>query len=1319
MATLALAAAGAFAGSALLPSGLSLLGVAVSGAALGGQLGALAGRYIDQSLFAASGQSRTLEGPRLSDLHVTASTEGAPVPRVYGSARVGGQVIWATDFEEEVVSGSAGGSSKGDATGGPSVRTVEYRYYANFAVALCGGEIAGLGRVWADGNEMDLSRVTYRVYHGSETQPVDSLIAAREGGGNAPAFRGTAYVVFERLPLGAYGNRLPQLSFEVHRSVDDFAASVRGVVLIPGCGEFAYATTPVAQLFGLGASDPENVHARTATTDFVASVDQLETMLPNVVTVSLVVSWFGTDLRAGSCQLVPGVEQTTGKTTGPLVWGVAGLDRASAHAVSRRDGRPAYGGTPSDACVVEAITDLKARGLAVTMNPFVLMDVAEGNALPSPYGESSQPAYPWRGRITVHPAAGRLGSPDKTAAAAAQIAAFVGSATPAHFSINGTSVVYSGPAEWSYRRMILHNAFLAKAAGGVDSFLIGSELRGLTWVRSAASTYPFVNALTALAADVKAVLGAGTKVVYAADWTEYFGHQPQDGSGDVYFHLDPLWASSAIDAVGIDAYWPLSDWRDGGQHADAVAGARSVYDLAYLKGNIAAGEGYDWYYASGAARDVQQRTPITDGLGKPWVFRNKDIRSWWLNHHYNRPAGVEAAASTAWVPQSKPIWLMEIGCGAVDRGANQPNVFVDPKSSENALPYYSRGSRDDLMQRRYLQALLQAFDPSSPGAVSGLNPVSTVYGGHMVPPERMYVYCWDARPYPAFPADTETWGDGDNWRLGHWLTGRCAGGGLGEAVAAILRDYGFADFDVSGLSGSVPGFVIDRIMSAREALQPLELAHFFDSLETGGRIVFRQRGLADPVASLSEDQLVELSPERGLLTLTRAQETDLPASAKLTFISTTGSYEAAVAEARRLAGASGRTAEARLPMVLDSERAAEVAESWLFEAWAARERAAFALPPSSLAVEPGDSISIAGAGGARLLRVTEIGDHGAREVGALSLDRDVYVPAPARSRAGRVQPAPFLGQPLAVLLDLPRFRDDVAGEAGWLAVAQSPWPGSVVAFSSPESSGFTLRAVASAPAVIGTTLNALAAHPIGRIDNAARLRVAIGQAQLTSASTMQMFAGANAAALRTGGGAWELIQFRQASLVEAGVYELSGLLRGQAGSEGAMDAVLSVGAQVVMLSEATLARIDLQSSEIGLPLNWRIGPAQRDIGDGSFVSQTHAFTGQGLKPLAPVHVRARRSGGDITLSWVRRTRTGGDAWEGFEVPLGEALEAYEVDILDGAGAACRTLSTTTPAAVYALADQIADFGAAQSSLRVRVFQISAEWGRGTPATALV
>lgn len=1318
MATLALAAVGAAVGGSVFPAGLGILGATISGATLGGQLGALAGSVVDNALFGASGQSRAVEGPRLSDLQVTGSTEGAPIPRIYGRARVGGQVIWATEFDEEVIrSSQASGAGKGGALGGGGTRTTEYRYYANFAVALCEGPITRIGRVWADGREIELSRLVWRLYTGTQTQEPDSLIAARDGADNAPAYRGVAYIVFERLALAEYGNRVPQLSFEVYRSTEQEDGGVRAVVMIPGSGEFVYATEPVHRTILPGVSSSENVHTLLGATDWDVAADQLQSSLPNAKSVSLIVSWFGTDLRAGSCELHPGVE-TDSKSTKPISWRVSGVSRGSAYVVSQREGRAAYGGTPSDQTVIAAIRDLNARGLGVSLTPFILMDIAAENSRPNPYGGASQPPYPWRGRITCHPASGQPGTVDKTSASAAQIAAFVGTVTPAHFSIASDSVVYAGPNEWSYRRMVLHQAYLAKVAGGVEAFQIGTELRGLTHVRSAADVYPFVPSLIAIAADVRTILGPATKILYGADWSEYFGHQPGDGTGDVYFHLDPLWASPNIDAIGIDVYWPLADWRDGRSHLDYQAGASSIYDLNYLKRNLHAGEGYDWYYASQADRDAQLRTPITDGAGKPWIYRFKDIKSWWQNQHYNRPGGIESSTPTAWVPQSKPFWLMEIGCPAVDKGANQPNVFVDPKSIENALPYYSKGQRDDLMQARFLRAFREAFDWESGGYVEGLNPVSTLTGARMVSRDHIFVYCWDARPYPAFPNEITYWSDGTNWPLGHWINGRLDSSGLDDLVRQILSDYDFEDFSQTALNGTVPGYVIDRVMSARDALQPLELAYFFDSIESEGRIVFRHRGQSAWPGIVTEADVVEASADSALYSLTRGQETELPASAKLRFISGDDDYSQAVAEARRLTGASGRVAQADLAIVLDDGLAGAIAESWLFETWAARERATFSLPPTALAIEPGDVVTLDLGGRQQTVRVTDISEHGAREIEARSIDVDVYerTGLPSRS-AGPSQPVQ-IGAPLVAYMNVPQWNESTDATSGYVAALQQPWPGSVAVYSSAQASGYQLRALVPASATMGETLTDLLLGPEGRIDHANRLRVRLTHGALTSVDDVSLLSGANAAAVRNADGGWEIFQFQSATLLEAQTYELTGLLRGQFGTEQEMAGVVAAGATFIML-DAAVSPIPLNVSELGLELNWRSGPGNRDIGDASYETAPFRFTGAGLRPLSPVHVRGARSvGGDLTVTWTRRTRRDGDSWELTEVPLSEDSDRYEIDILDGA-VVRRTLTATSSSVTYTAAQQTSDFGAAQPSIALKVYQMSALVGRGTGRAATV
>jgi hypothetical protein len=534
-----------------------------------------------------------------------------------------------------------------------------------------------------------------------------------------------------------------------------FSAAVKGVTLIPATGDFAYATTEVRFDLGDASYTSLNRHSsdENTGTDFSRSLDELQSQLPNCGAVSIFAAWFGDNLRAEACTIQPKVDSRS-KITEPLNWQVSGTGRGEAAMISTVYGQPAYGSTPSDNSILEAISDLKQRDFTVAFTPFLLMDIPSDRAAP---------AYPWRGRITA--------ASDMTPAAANDVQTFSGSAQPKDFYAADGTVYFTGAPEWSYRRFILHYAHLCASAGGVDIFVVGSEMRGLTRLRSGRTAYPFVDALVALAADVRAIL-PGAKIVYAADWSEYFGHQPVDGFGDAIFHLDPLWASEHIAAVAFDNYWPLADWRDGSAHLDAAKHA-SIYDFDYLQSNIEGGEGYEWYYASSADRDAQIRTPITDSAyNRPWMFRYKDIRNWWLNHHYNRIGGVEQAEATAWVPESKPFWFMECGCPAVNKGANQPNVFVDPKSSESALPCYSLGMRDDYMQRRHLHSLLRYYDPADSGFIDAHNPVSTVYGGRMVDTSRIFLYTWDARAYEVFPARSDVWSDADNWTLGQWLTGR-------------------------------------------------------------------------------------------------------------------------------------------------------------------------------------------------------------------------------------------------------------------------------------------------------------------------------------------------------------------------------------------------------------------------------------------------------------------------------------------------------------------------------------------------------------------
>ncbi len=1287
MATLLLQAAGSFLGSTFGPVG----------AVIGRAAGALAGNAIDRALFAPR---REIEGARLSGGRPVVAEEGTGIARVYGTARLSGTIIWATRFEEVQNRERQGGK------GGGGTTVTTYGYFANFAVGLCEGPIAGVRRIWADGRELDMDGLDIRIHTGTQDQAPDPLIEAKQGAGNAPAYRGLAYAVFDHFPLEAFGNRIPQLQFEVMRPVGDVENELKAICLIPGATEHGLSPTLVTATPRKGETLALNRHVVHATTDWTAALDELTALCPNLEHVALVVAWYGNDLRAGHCVVRPGV--TTRDLAGESVpWLVSGATRADGHLVSAIGDRAAYGGTPSDASVIAAIRDLKERGLKVTLYPFVLMDVPTGNGLPDPYGAGEQAAYPWRGRITCHPAAGQPGATDATASAAAQVAAFCGSATPGGFSIAGEIVTATG-ADWGYRRFVLHCAQLCAVAGGVDAFLIGSELRGLTRIRDGANGFPFVNKLRALAADVRTILGGSSRLTYGADWSEYFGYQPADGSGNVWFNLDPLWADANIDAVGIDNYLPLSDWRDGDELGANPDGLTAPADRAGLAQAIEAGEQYDWYYASDGDRVNRLRSPIADGAyGKPWVFRPKDVAGWWGNAHHKRIGGVESPSPTAWLPASKPVWFTELGCPAIDRGANQPNVFVDPKSSENAFPHFSNGARDDTVQCAYLGAHFDHW--------AAHNPVSPVYGKPMLETDRIYAWAFDARPFPAFPLARDVWGDGDNWLRGHWLNGRLGAASTGDLARAILSDHGIADVAVDGLDGGVQGLVIAEPSSARAALEALVGSHGVLVSEQGATLRLQSAARVQPV-TIARGDLVDEEDEP-VLKSTLAQESELPAEIVLHYRDCMRDYQAASALSRRREAGGRRQWTVDSPFVMDEAAALAMANRMLDAAWGSRESVSFSLAPDKVTLTPGAVFRFEDGAPDDLHVVTRIEAGATLRLEATALTRRVtggeqagLPPAVGVSATGGA----FAGPPWFRLLDLPLLPGESEPDCFRAALWAKPWTAQALHVAHGDD-GFALRATVPARATAGILATALPSGVAGVFDEAAAFEVSLFSGGLESVSQSRLLAGANTLVIATANGGHEVLQFRDAVEIAPDRWRLSGLLRGQLGTEDAMNAGASVGADVVLL-DASVVAAGLRDDEAGLALDWRAGPAGYPFTDDRFRTITATGGLRAFTPLSPVHLAAiRQENGDIATSWIRRTRTGGDNWMADDAPLGEAFERYRLRLRDNVGGLVREVETATPGWVYPATQVTADFASPPSQLDLEIVQLNDRVGEGVPA----
>jgi hypothetical protein len=282
-----------------------------------------------------------------------------------------------------------------------------------------------------------------------------------------------------------------------------------------------------------------------------------------------------------------------------------------------------------------------------------------------------------------------------------------------------------------------------------------------------------------------------------------------------------------------------------------------------------------------------------------------------------------------------------------------------------------------------------------------------------------------------------------------------------------------------------------------------------------------------------------------------------------------------------------------------------------------------------------------------------------------------------------------------------------------LAVFADPWVGGyAVSRSDGEGAPFRPVGEALAPALTGRTLTDFAPGPVCRWDRANTLEVAFGADPPASISPMEALAGGNRIAIMGADGKWELFSAESAELSGPRTVRLRNLLRGLDGTEAASARTVPAGAPVLVLDE-TLVPVAHDPGLVGRRLRYRAAPFDRDAADPGVAEISVTVTDDALKPRMPVHPRAWRTPEGVKLSWIRQTRLGGDAWEPVEVPLAEEREAYRIEILAGA-AVRRSMAASVPEALYAAADEIADFGASQASLSLRIVQLSATAGEGLP-----
>lgn len=539
---------------------------------------------------------------------------------------------------------------------------------------------------------------------------------------------------------------------------------------------------------------------------------------------------------------------------------------------------------------------------------------------------------------------------------------------------------------------------------------------------------------------------------------------------------------------------------------------------------------------------------------------------------------------------------------------------------------------------------------------------------------------------------------------------------LADAVTTICELSGIdsGDIDTSELSGNVWGMSLIG-GTGRDYINHLRSYGFFDAIESEGKIHFRTRGGSSDLTITADD----LGGDTRLET-ERQQDIELPKHVRVQYKSLNAAYQSGQQDSERLSTDTDQVMDIKLPIATTDEYAARVAEVISRDLWRARNTRKLVLPRRYDQLDPADIVSLTLDSVSYRLRIAEKTYQTSVELRCVDDQAALYTSEAVGEGTEYTEPALGLRGPTNLLLmDLPALKDGHDSAGYYVAVwgTLSAWPGATVQIGRDGTHYEDIISITSdATVVCLRTLPGEGPHLVPHRSGSFTVELLNGSLSSTT-ETAWLNGTANSIAIGADD-RWEILTFRYATENSDGSWTLSELIRGRKGTEWAIDQAVE-GDYGVVLTTA-VQRIPGNLSDLNDSKTYRAAT----LGTSYEAAATKSFTPEGvsLEPWAPANIKGvRNSDGDITISWIRRTRIGG-AWQ--QRPLYEDEIKFDLLILDSNGEAVRTETLTFNVAVpteyeYSAADQTTDFGSTQSSVDVKIYQVSGQVGRGYPAEATV
>jgi len=522
-----------------------------------------------------------------------------------------------------------------------------------------------------------------------------------------------------------------------------------------------------------------------------------------------------------------------------------------------------------------------------------------------------------------------------------------------------------------------------------------------------------------------------------------------------------------------------------------------------------------------------------------------------------------------------------------------------------------------------------------------------------------------------------------------------------------------ASIDNSALTDTVAGYLVARQTSARQAIEPLQTAYLFDTIESDYALKSVKRGGASVATIPIEDMGARPYGTEASYPLekTRLQEIEMPIEVIVNYQNASRGYEQASQRSRRLTPQSSEKKTIDIPIPITDDKARQLAEILHYGYYSERKVYRFSLMPKYAYLDPSDVITITDGAESIVVRIVSMTmtTGGAIECDAVGERPEIYQSSATGASTTDTITINQRGPTKAIYGDWPMFDQRGNDEGIYIAATGllSGWTAAVISKSSDGGASFNEAATVASAASMGYTTDTLADGPVETFDYGNTVNVFMtGGATLSSSTKANVLNGANPIMIGS-----ELIQFVTATLETDGSYTLSTLLRGRKGTEWATGGH-DDGEDAVLINEnltRTMATLNAEHQYKATTV-------------GNFVADSYeqavTYTGVNLKPYSPAHIKGTRdSSDDISIEWVRRSRFG--AVPLWSPQLGEETEEYELDIYNGSTIVRAITGLTSPAYTYDSADQVTDFGSAQASVDIIVYQKSAIIGRGYAGSATV